>query len=442
VFDALFVPEHVLAQLTDRAWLQAMLDVERALASTEAALGLIPASAAAAIVPACRAELYDCERIAIEGRRAGNPAEALVRAMRQRVEGEAAGFIHHGATSQDIVDSAAMLIAQRVLDLVLDDLDEVAATCATLARDHRDTLMAARTLLQQALPTSFGLKAAGWLVAVVEARPLLAASRGRLALQLGGAAGTLASLGDAGPAVVAGMARELGLVEPALPWHTARGRVVELGSALDVVCGSLAKIALDIVLLAQTEVGEVAEPRGDGRGGSSTLPHKRNPIGSTLALACARRVHACAGLLAASLPQEHERAIGAWHAEWDALSGALSSSAGAARSLRDVLEGLEVRPERMRENLDLTRGLIMAERVQQLLAARVGRELAAEIVAAAADRTAAGPRAFGDELGADTRMPLTGAELADALDPAGYLGSAGVFIDRALELYAASLRTT
>jgi 3-carboxy-cis,cis-muconate cycloisomerase len=441
VFDALFVPEHVLAQLTDRAWLQAMLDVERALATTEASLGLIPASAAAAIVPACRAELYDGERIAIEGRRAGNPAEALVRAMRERVEGEAAGFIHHGATSQDIVDSAAMLIAQRVVDLVLDDLDEVAATCATLAREHRDTVMAARTLLQQALPTSFGLKAAGWLVALVEARPLLAASRGRLALQLGGAAGTLASLGDAGPVVVTAMARELGLAEPALPWHTARGRVVELGSALDVVSGSLAKIALDIVLLAQTEVGEVAEPRGDGRGGSSTLPHKRNPIGSTLTLACARRVHACAGLLAASLPQEHERAIGAWHAEWDALSGALSSSAGAARSLRDVLEGLEVRPERMRENLDLTRGLIMAERVQQLLAARVGRELAAEIVAAAADRTAAGTRTFGDELGDDARMPLTPAELAHALDPATYLGSAGLFIERALELYGDSLRS-
>jgi 3-carboxy-cis,cis-muconate cycloisomerase len=440
VFDALFVPEHVLAQLTDRAWLQAMLDVERALATTEASLGLIPAAAAEAIVPACRAELYDCERIAIEGRRAGNPAEALVRAMRQQVGGEAAAFIHHGATSQDIVDSAAMLVAQRVLDLVLDDVDEVAATCAALARDHRDTLMVARTLLQQALPSSFGLKAAGWLVAIVEARPLLASARRRLALQLGGAAGTLASLGDAGPTVVAVMARELGLAEPALPWHTARGRVVELGSALAVLSGSLAKIALDIVLLAQTEVGEVAEPRGDGRGGSSTLPHKRNPIGSTLTLACARRVQAYAGLLAASMAQEHERAIGAWHAEWDGLAGALSCSAGAARSLRDVLEGLEVRPERMRENLDLTRGLIMTERIQQLLAARVGRELATEIVALAADRTAAGTRTLGDELGSDARMPLTGAELAGALDPAAYLGAAGLFIDRALELYTQSLK--
>jgi 3-carboxy-cis,cis-muconate cycloisomerase len=236
------------------------------------------------------------------------------------------------------------------------------------------------------------------------------------------------------------MARELGLAEPALPWHTARGRVVELGCALDVLSGSLAKIALDIVLLAQTEVGEVAEPRGDGRGGSSTLPHKRNPIGSTLTLACARRVHAYAGLLAASLPQEHERAIGAWHAEWDGLAGVLSSSAGAARSLRDVLEGLEVRPERMRENLDLTRGLIMAERIQQLLAERVGRELTAQIVVAAADRTAAGTRTFGDELGSDPRMPLTEEELAGALDPAAYLGSAGLFIDRALAFHTESLR--
>jgi 3-carboxy-cis,cis-muconate cycloisomerase len=438
VFDALFVPEHVLAALSDRAWLQAMLDAERALATSEAGLGVIPDEAAAAIALACRAELYDADAIAVDARRVGNPAEALVRAMRLRVGGDAAAFIHHGATSQDIVDTAAMLIAQRALDLVLDDVDGVAAECARLARTHRDTPMVARTLLQQALPTTFGLKAAGWLVGVVESRRLVRASRDRLALQLGGAAGTLASLGDAGPAVIAAMARELGLSEPVLPWHTTRGRVAEIGFALAGVSGSLAKIALDIVLLAQTEVAEAAESRAGGRGGSSTLPHKRNPVGSTLTLACARRVQAHAGLLAASLPQEHERASGAWHAEWEALNGVLAHGAGAARSLRDVLDGLDIDTAQMRRNLDLTRGLIMAERLQQLLAERLGRELAAEIVAAAAARSAGAGATFGDELAEDPRMPLRADELASALDYATYLGSAGMFVDRALILYGGS----
>jgi 3-carboxy-cis,cis-muconate cycloisomerase len=435
VFDALFVPDRVLAALTDRAWLQALLDAERALAVSEAAVGVIPPDAATAIAAVCSAELYDAERIAIEGRRVGNPAEPLVRALRARVGGEAAGYAHHGATSQDIVDTAAMLVARRVLGLLLEDVDAVAAACARLAREHRDTPMVARTLLQQALPTTFGLKAAGWLVGVVESRALVAGAQGRLAVQLGGAAGTLASLGDDGPRVLAAMARELALAEPALPWHTTRVRVAELGAALVVVSGSLAKIALDIVLLAQTEVGEIAEPQGEGRGGSSTLPHKRNPVGSTLALACSRRVHAYAGLLGGSLAQEHERAVGAWHAEWDGLEGALAASAGTASSLRDVLEGLTVDTARMLSNLDLTRGLIMAERIQQLLAERLGSDQAKEIVAAAAGRAADGGTRFGDELVADARMPLAADELALALDPRTYLGSSGAFVDRALALY-------
>jgi 3-carboxy-cis,cis-muconate cycloisomerase len=435
VFDALFVPERVLAELTDRAWLQAMLDAERALALAEAAVGAIPSEAAAAIAEACSAGLYDPDRIAIEGRRVGNPAEPLVRALRRRVGGSAAGFVHHGATSQDIVDTAAMLVSGRVLALLLEDVDAVADACARLAREHRDTPMVARTLLQQALPTTFGLKAAGWLVGVVEARRLVSDAQGRLAVQLGGAAGTLASLGADGPRVLAGMARELGLAEPTLPWHTTRVRVAELGAALVAVSGSLAKIALDIVLLAQTEVGEVAEPRGEGQGGSSTLPHKRNPVGSTLTLACARRVQAYAGLLGGALAQEHERAVGAWHAEWDGLAGALASSGGAASSLRRVLEGLVVRTDRMRENLDLTRGLIMAERVELVLAERLGRSEAKEIVAAAAGRAADRGSRLADELVADARVPLGEDELASALDPGTYLGSAGAFVDRALALF-------
>ena len=435
MFDALFVPDRVLAELSDRAWLQAMLDAERALAVAEAAVGAIPSDAAAAIAAVCNAELYDPERIAIEGRRVGNPAEPLVRALRQRVGGEPAGFVHFGATSQDIVDTAAMLVSERVLALVLEDVDAVAAACATLAREHRDTPMVARTLLQQALPTTFGLKAAGWLVGVIESRRLVVEARGRLAVQLGGAAGTLASLGEDGPRVLAGMAHELGLAEPTLPWHTTRVRVAELAAALVALSGSLAKIALDVVLLAQTEVAEVAEPHGQGQGGSSTLPHKRNPVGSTLTLACARRVHAYAGLLTGALAQEHERAAGAWHAEWDGLAGALASTAGAAGSLHRVLAGLVVRPQQMRSNLELTRGLIMAERLELILAGRVGRSEARAIVAAAAERAGDRDTRFGDELAADDRVPLSGDELALALDPGGYLGSARAFVDRALELY-------
>ncbi|HEY1480688.1 MAG TPA: 3-carboxy-cis,cis-muconate cycloisomerase [Gaiellales bacterium] len=436
MFDALFVPDGARAALGDRAWVQAMLDAERALAAAGAEAGVVPASAASAIAEVCSADLFDAVEIAIAARLVGNPAEPLVRALRERVGGEPAAYVHHGATSQDIVDTAAMLVARRVLDLLLVDVDAVADACATLTRTYRDTPMVARTLMQQALPTTFGLKTAGWLVGLVESRRLLVGARARLAVQLGGAAGTLASLGDAGPQVLAAMARELDLVEPTIPWHTTRVRVAELAAALVAVSGALAKIALDIVLLAQTEVGELAERSGDGRGASSTLPHKRNPVGSTLTIACARRVEVFAGLLAGGPPHEHERAAGTWHAEWEGLEGVLGSTAGAASALRGVLEGLEVDERRMRENLELTRGLIMAERVQQLIADGVGRMAAREIVSAAAARTSERRTLFADELRADDRMPLGPDELADALDPVTYLGSAGVFADRALDVWS------
>jgi 3-carboxy-cis,cis-muconate cycloisomerase len=437
MFDALFTPERVLAELSDRAFVQAMLDAERALARAEAAVGAIPVSAADEIARACDAALYDADRIAVEARSAGNPAEPLVRALRAQVGGEAAAHVHLGATSQDIVDTASMLVARRVLPLLLEDIDAIAAACAALARTHRATPMAARTLQQQALPTTFGLKAAGWLVGVLEARRLVVAADGRLAVQLGGAAGTLAALGEHGPAVVAGMAHELGLAEPTLPWHTDRARVAELGAALLAITNAIAKVAGDIVLLAQTEVAEVAEPL-DGRGGSSTLPHKRNPVGSTLALANARRVEAHVSLLTGGGPHEHERAAGAWHAEWDGLEGALAACTGAADSMRGVLEGLAVRPGQMRRNLDLTRGLIMAERVETLCAERIGRAEAKRIVTGAARAATEGGVPFGEVLDADPDVPLTPDEIAAALDPLGYLGSAGLFVDRALALYSES----
>jgi 3-carboxy-cis,cis-muconate cycloisomerase len=298
--------------------------------------------------------------------------------------------------------------------------------------------MAGRTLLQQALPTTFGLKAAGWLVAVLEARRrLLVARESGLAAQLGGAAGTLASLGPPGIRVLREFARELDLAEPVVPWHTARLRVAELGSVLALASGVTHKLALDVVLLAQTEVAEVAEPSEGGRGGSSTLPHKRNPVGSTLAAACARRVPPLAETLQAAMAQEHERAAGAWHAEWETISDALALTGGAAAAMREVMEGLEVRPDRMRENLDATGGLLLAENVTTIAAEKLGRLEAHELVEAASQRTFTNGRTLREELLAEPALSehLTPEEIDAALDPEQYLGSAGTFIDRALAMY-------
>jgi 3-carboxy-cis,cis-muconate cycloisomerase len=422
-FDALFVPEAIRDAVADAAWLDGMLDAERALANAEALAGVVPAHVATAIAEACRAELFDVEELASQGRAVGNPAEPLVRALREHVVGEAAGIVHFGATSQDVVDTAAMLVARAARGLILDELGGVVAACAGLAEAHRSTPIAARTLLQQAVPTTFGLKAAGWLVAVVDARRNLAAVR--LPAQLGGAAGTLALLGDAGPEVLRLFAAELDLAEPVLPWHSHRGRVAELGAALAVAAGAVAKIALDVTLLAQTEVGEVREPAG---GVSSTMPQKRNPVGSTLARACARLAAAHAGVLVTGLEHEHERAAGAWQAEWPALSGALAYTGGAAAAIRGALEGLEVDAERMRRNLD---DWAMAERVASRLAEQLGREQARELVAELAQRGLS----LREALRGEPRAGLTAEEIDTLLDPDGYLGSAGAFVDRALALY-------
>jgi 3-carboxy-cis,cis-muconate cycloisomerase len=293
--------------------------------------------------------------------------------------------------------------------------------------------MAARTLLQQAVPTTFGLKAAGWLAAVVRARRRLVGlwERG-LAAQLGGAAGTLAVLGDAGPDVAAAFADELDLPDPGLPWHTDRARIAELGSALAIAAAACAKIGLDVALLEQTEVGEVHEPNGGGA--SSTMPQKRNPVGSTVAIACARRVESSAGLLSGSLDQQHERALGDWHAEWDALSEALACCGAAAAAIRVVLEGLQVDTARMRANLGLGGGTVMSESVLTRLAARHGRPTAAGMVAAASARALESGRSLRSELDAEP-TGLTPEELDAACDPERYLGATQTFVDRALALY-------
>jgi 3-carboxy-cis,cis-muconate cycloisomerase len=432
-FGPLFVPERLLDAVSDSAWLQAMLEAESALARAEAAVGIVPTEAATAITDSCRPELYDIEALAREGRSVGNPAEPLVRALRERVGSDVARYVHWGATSQDVMDTASMLVARGALDLIVVELDRIAATLAGLAETHRSTPMAARTLLQQAVPTTFGFKVAGWLVAVQEARGRLRALRSeRLAAQLGGAAGTLAPLHERGADVLRLFSGELGLAEPVLPWHTNRTRITELGGALETTAGVLGKIGFDIVLLAQTEVGEVSEGRD---GGSSTLPQKRNPVRSTLARACAQLVSGYASVLSRTLIQEHERAAGAWHAEWEALSGALAFTGGAAAAIAEALEGLEVDAARMRHNLDLTDGLILAERVTFSLAERLGRADAHKVVRDAARRASGSGRTFEEELHADARIALSDGELAPMLDPTTYLGSAEEFVDRALAQY-------
>ena len=418
LFGELFVPEPLREAVGGRAWIGAMLEFEAALARAVA-----PPEAAEAIAAACEPARFDPAEIGRAGRSVGNPAAALVRALTDAVEGEAAGWVHRGATSQDVMDTAAALVARRAVTLVDAELGGVAAACARLAGEHRETLMPARTLLQQALPTTFGLKAAGWLVAVLDARRGLSA--GWLPLQLGGAAGTLASLGEEGLRVAERLSEDLDLAQATLPWHTARRPVAELGSALVLAAGTTEKIARDLTLLSQTEVGEVAEAGGGGRGGSSTLPHKRNPVGAALAVACARRARGEASILLDAMVQEHERAAGAWQAEWEALSGALAYTGGAAAALRGALDGLEVRPERMRQNLD---PLVMAEAVTTALACDLGRQQAHELVAEAARSG----RPLGEAL--EGRLPAE--ELDRALDPANYLGSAGALIDRALLRHA------
>jgi 3-carboxy-cis,cis-muconate cycloisomerase len=443
LFRPIFVPDKFRETVSGKAWLHAMLEAEGALAVAQARAGLIPLDAAEAIASCGKksrdAGLFDPEDLGSKGRAQGNPVPPLVRALTEavsEVSEEAARYVHRGATSQDIVDTAAMLVARRVLDLILIELDEISRACARLADAHRETIMAGRTLLQQALPTTFGLKAAGWLVSALETRRrLLEVRSSGLAAQLGGAAGTLASLGGSGVSVLEGFARELGLAEPVMPWHTDRTRISELGAALSLVAGILGKISLDVVLMAQTEVGEVSEPAG--RGGSSTLPHKRNPILSVTALASARRVHDLSQTLQAAMVGEHERAVGAWHSEWEALSDALALTGGAATATREALEGLEVHPEKMRENLDATGGLLLAEHVTTMVAEHFGRLKAHDLVEAASRRAFESGRSLREELLAEPALKevLSEEDIDAALDPAGYLGSAGAFVDRALELY-------
>nr|WP_243979946.1 3-carboxy-cis,cis-muconate cycloisomerase [Streptomyces sp. NEAU-YJ-81] len=408
----------------DTAFVQAMLDAEAALARVVA-----PAGAAEAVAGAARVELYDVRDLALRARSGGNPVIPLVADLTAAVahtDGEAAPYVHRGATSQDIVDTATMLVAARALPLIVADLDRTAAELARLAAAHRDTPMPGRTLTQHAVPTTFGLKAAGWRALVLDARDRLAPLRPPA--QLGGAAGTLAAFG-AGIELLARFAEATGLAEPDLPWHTLRTPVADLGSALAFTVGALGKVAADVLVLSRTEIGEVAEGAG---GGSSAMPHKSNPVRATLMAAAARQAPGLAATLLGALAAEDERPGGAWHAEWQTLRELLRLAGGSARDAAELTSGLKVFPDRMADHLRLTGGLIVSERIAAELAEVVGRARAKELLTEASRRVAEGGVGLAEALAG----ALPPDRLRELTDPGTYVGAAPALVDRALGRYA------
>lgn len=492
----------------DTAFLQAMLDAEAALTRAQADVGLAPAEAARAVTAAARADRFDVRDVALRARSGGNPVIPLVADLTAAVPAQAAPYVHRGATSQDIMDTASMLVARRTLDLILADLAHTEAALARLAREHRDTVLPGRTLTQHAVPTTFGLKAAGWRALTLDARDRVRAVHASLPAQLGGAAGTLAAFGaygsfglygayaghgssagacspeeasagggagpqtvQTGPAsagtshaetfhaeashagvssagappaahgagaaagaghlgqeLVAAYARQLGLVEPGLPWHTLRTPVADLAGVLAFAAGALGKVAVDVLTLSRTEIAEVSEGTG---GGSSAMPHKANPVRSTLVAAAARRAPALAATLHGSMAAEDERPAGAWHAEWEALRDLLRTVGGASHHAAELAENLRVHPEAMREHLGLTHGLIVSERLTAELTPLLGRARAKELLTSAARRTRDEGRTLADVLADEPE--LSAVDLTELTDPARYTGSAGALTDRALE---------
>ncbi|MCC9711593.1 3-carboxy-cis,cis-muconate cycloisomerase [Streptomyces sp. MNU76] len=445
----------VEAAVGDAAWLQAMLDAEAALARAQARCGTVPAWAAAAITAAARAERLDVRQVALAARETANPVVPLIAALTAAVARDAphaVEYVHRGSTSQDIFDTGAMLVAARALRLITADLRTVAGTLAPLAAEHRDTVMAGRTLALHAVPTTFGLKAAGWRQLVLDAVERLERVLGEgLPVSLGGAAGTLAgyapyggggrpAAADTDPAglldtLLPAFAAETQLAVPALPWHALRTPVADLGAALACTTGALGKIAADVLVLARTEIGEVAESAAEGRGVSSAMPHKRNPVLATLIRSAALQVPALATVLAQCLPAEDERSAGVWHAEWQPLRECLRLTGGAAHTAVELVRGLTVRPERMRANLAATGGQLVSERIAAALAPHLGRAAAGQLLAAASLRAADTARPLAEILAEhpDVQRLFTPRALARLLDPADYTGAAAALVDRALK---------
>ncbi len=422
----------------DIAYLQHMLDFEAALARAEAATGVIPASAAGPIAKACKASSFDLADLAEAATRSGNLAIPLVKALTAEVakaHPDAARYVHWAATSQDVIDTASMLTFRAALDALLADLDRAIAGFAKLARQHRHTAMVARTWLQHALPMPFGLKLAEYAAALHRSQSRLRRLRSEeLALQFGGAAGTLAALGDKGMRVAEKLAQELKLPLPDAPWHTHRDRIAEAASVLAILTGTCGKIARDVSLMMQTDVAEAFEPAGEGRGGSSTMPHKRNPVAAATALAAATMAPNLAATIFAAQVQDHERSAGPWQAEWPTLPMLLLVTSGALAATVDIAEGLEVDAARMRANLDATGGLIMAEAVTMALAEKIGKSEAHHLVEAASKKAVMEKKRLRDVLmkDPDVTAHLSADKLAKLFEPMAYQGVSQTLIDRLL----------
>jgi 3-carboxy-cis,cis-muconate cycloisomerase len=431
----LFGDAEVSVHLSDRARVQAMLQAEAALAAVEAELDVIPRQAVAAIQAAVQADRFDLGAIAAAAERDGNLALPLVRQLTQAVEAidrDAARYVHWGATSQDIIDTGLVLQLQRAVPPIMQHLDRALAAAAAHARRHANTPMAGRTWLQQSTPITFGVKAAGWLDALSRQRKALAdALEQTRVLQFGGASGTLASLGERGAMVAERLASRLGLRAPAMPWHAYRDRLAYFACVLGVTCGTLGKIGRDVSLLAQTEVGEAAEGRS---GGSSAMPHKQNPVGASVAVAAAVRAPGLVATMLAAMPQEHERGVGGWQAEWTTLPDLVLLTAGASRAIATVMEGLEIDEMRMRANLESTDGLIASEAVAMALAGYVGRSDAHGIVELAARRARDSGCTLIDALAADPAVTghLTREDLERHLSPERYVAAARALVERVI----------
>ena len=438
LFDAYFTARDMREVFCDQGRVQAMLDFEAALARAEARVGLIPQTAVASIEAACRAEHYDFAALGEATATAGNSAIPLVKALGKQIaksDAEAERYVHLGATSQDVMDTGLVLQLRRALELIEADLAQLGETLATQAWRYVATPLAGRTWLQHATPVTLGMKIAGWLGAVTRSRQRLLELKPRLlVLQFGGASGTLAALGEQAMPIAEALAAELQLTLPDQPWHTQRDRLVEFGAVLGLIAGSLGKLGRDISLLMQTEAGEVFEPSAPGKGGSSTMPHKRNPVGAAVLIGAATRVPGLLSTLFSAMPQEHERSLGLWHAEWETLPEICCLVSGSLKQALLVVDGLEVDAERMARNLDLTQGLVLAEAVSIVLAQRVGRDTAHHLLEQCCKRAVAEQRHLRAVLGDEPQVTaeLSDAELDRLLDPAHYLGQAHTWVERAV----------
>jgi 3-carboxy-cis,cis-muconate cycloisomerase len=437
LFAGLFAHGEAADRVSDRALLEAMVEVEVALLGALADLGLAPSAAAEELAAAVAsgAVKLDLDELGRATGEQGTPIPGLLRALRRQLSDTAAAHLHKGATSQDVIDTAAMLSLRAGIDVLLADLDRAIKGFAALAQQHRHTAVVARTWLQHALPMPFGLKLAEYAAALHRSKLRLKRLREEtLALQFGGAAGTLAALGDKGLAVSEALARELRLPLPEAPWHTHRDRIAEAASVLAIIAGSCGKIARDISLMMQTDVGEAFEPAGEGRGGSSTMPHKRNPVAAASALAAATMAPNLAATIFAAQVQDHERSAGPWHAEWPTLPALMLVTSGALAAIVDLAEGLEVDAARMRRNLDATHGLIMAEAVSFALAEKIGKADAHHLVEAASKKAVADKKHLRDVLTSDSKVTaqLDAKKLAELFEPMAYQGASQALIDRLL----------